>query len=106
MNDDADPRIDELDQLVQSEHRGVRVFWMTGETMQDLVNRLAFVLGEHMTDSDELHVTYNAMQNGWQNHPPTRSLVRGAQPGTTELFFEYSAFVVLRRRASNIPPLQ
>lgn len=96
MSDERDPRLDELDALVQSEHRGVRVFWMTGDTMQDLVDRLALVLGEHLTDGDELHVTYNAMQTGWQNHMPTRSLVRGAQPGTTELFFEYSTFVVLR----------
>jgi hypothetical protein len=34
--------------------------------MQELVDRLALVLGEHVNDGDELHVTYNAMDaSGW-----------------------------------------
>ena len=54
-----------------------------------------------MSDGDELHVTYNAMQSGWEK---TRkgNLVRTPQPGWTELRFEYSAFVVLRARGT--PP--
>ena len=67
--------------------------------MQGLVDRLALVLGEHMDDGDELHVTYNAMQSGWHEHPPTKgTLIRRPQPGWTELRFEHSAFVVLRER--------
>ena len=59
------------------------------------------VLGEWMTDDAELHVTYNAMQSGFQHHPPQRD---GTQ--WTDLHFEYSAFVVLRPRDGNLPPLQ
>jgi hypothetical protein len=73
--------------------------------MQELVDRLALVLSEHMHDDDELHVTYNAMQSGWQDHPPTKGgLARRAEPGWTELRFEYSAFVVLRERDLPRPP--
>jgi hypothetical protein len=45
-----------------------------GASMQELVDRLALVLGEHMHDGDELHVTYNAMQYGWQEHPRPRAI--------------------------------
>ena len=92
------------DDVVVSVAGGVRVFWIAADSMQGLTDRLAVVLGEHMHDGDELHVTYNAMQSGWQQHPPTKgSLMRKPQPGWTELRFEYSAFVVLRERAT--PPL-
>src|SRR4051812_4012387 len=56
-------------ELVLAEEGGVRVFYIAAPTMQDLVDRLALVLGEHMRDGDELHVTYNAMQSGWTEHP-------------------------------------
>ena len=56
-------------ELVLAEEGGVRVFYIAAPTMQDLVDRLALVLGEHMHDDDELHVTYNAMQSGWTEHP-------------------------------------
>jgi hypothetical protein len=46
--------------IVGAEEQGVRVFWLAAATMPDLVARLALVLGEHMADGDELHVTYNA----------------------------------------------
>ena len=56
-----------------------------------------------MSDGDELHVTYNAMQSGWQGHSPRKgNLVRSPEPGGTELCFEYSALVVLRERGT--PP--
>jgi hypothetical protein len=87
------------DDLVLAEEGGVRVFYIAAPSMQELVDRLALVLSEHMHDDDELHVTYNAMQFGWQDHPPTKGgLMRRAEPGWTELSFEYSAFVVLRER--------
>jgi hypothetical protein len=69
----------------------VRVFYISAPTMGDLVDRLALVLGEHMHDDDELHVTYNAMQAGWTNHPPTKGhLIRPPQQGWIESHFEYS----------------
>jgi hypothetical protein len=83
--------------VVMAEERGVRVFWIKADDMQGLVDTLALVLGEHMADGDELHVTYNAMQCGWQEHAAVRgSVVRAPRPGWTQLMFEYSAFVVLR----------
>jgi hypothetical protein len=86
-------------ELVLAEEGGVRVFYISAPTMPDLVDRLALVLGEHMHDGDELHVTYNAMQSGWTNHPPRKGhLLRAPEQGWTELHFEYSAFVVLRAR--------
>jgi hypothetical protein len=86
-------------ELVLAEEGGVRVFYIAAPSMQELVDRLALVLGEHMHDGDELHVTYNAMQSGWTNHPPTKGhLLRAPEQGWTELHFEYSAFVVLRAR--------
>jgi hypothetical protein len=87
------------DGVLAAAEGGVRVFWVVANTMQDLVDRLALVLGEHMADGDELHVTYNAMQSGWHNHPPVKgNLLRAPQPAWTELRFEYSTFVVLRER--------
>jgi hypothetical protein len=90
--------------IVVSVAGGVRVFWVTPAAMQGLTDRLALILSEHMHDGDELHVTYNAMQSGWDNHPPKKgSIVRKPEPGWTELRFEYSAFVVLRERTPPLP---
>ena len=88
------------DGIVGAEEHGVRVFWLAAATMPDLVARLALVLGEHMACGDELHVTYNAMQSGFRQAPPARD---GSQ--WTDLYFEYSAFVVLRPRPPP-PPLE
>jgi hypothetical protein len=86
-------------EIVLAEEGGVRVFYIAASTMQNLVDRLALVLGEHMHDDDELHVTYNAMQSGWTEHPArTGHVLRAPEQGWTELHFEYSAFVVLRAR--------
>jgi len=93
----VEPRGDWPDDIVVGQEGGVRVFWIKAEEMQSLVDRLALVLSEHMGAGDELHVTYNAMQNGWQEHPSTKgSVLRAPAPGWTELRFEYSAFVILR----------
>jgi len=92
-----DPRDDWPEDIVVGEQGAVRVFWIKAEEMQGLVDRLALVLSEHMGAGDELHVTYNAMQNGWQEHQPRKgSLLKAPTPGWTELRFEYSAFVILR----------
>ena len=50
-------------------------------------------------------ITYNAMQNGWQEHPPqARRLAKPPIEGWTQLHFEYSAFVVLRQLSSPTEP--
>ena len=95
MSDPTEPVWPE--DLVFAHAGAVRVFWVQAEDMQGLVDRLALVLAEHMQARDELHVTYNAMQNGWQQHEPRKgSLLKAGAPGWTELRFEYSAFVILR----------
>jgi hypothetical protein len=63
-------------ELVLAEEGGVRVFYIAAPTMQELVDRLALVLGEHMHDGDELHVTYNAMQSGAITRPDSSCLGR------------------------------
>ena len=83
--------------IVVGQEGAVRVFWLQAPEMQGLVDRLALVLSEHMSTGDELHVTYNAMQSGWQQHPGRKgTLLRAGQQPWTELRFEYSAFVILR----------
>lgn len=83
--------------IILGEEGAVRVFWLAAENMQGLVDRLALVLSEHMADGDELHVTYSAMQSGWEDHPGRKgSLLKPAQAPWTDLLFEYSAFVILR----------
>jgi hypothetical protein len=49
-----------------------------------------------MADDDELHVTYAVVENGSQEHVKARLL--GAPAVWTELYFEYSALIVLRSR--------
>jgi len=67
---DFDPRHDVDGELTIAEEGPVRVFYITAPTVQDLTSRVALVLGEHMRDDDELHITYNAMQAGWTEHEP------------------------------------
>jgi hypothetical protein len=82
------------DGTIGSQHLGVRVFSVSGPTMQDLIDRIAVILGEHLDDGDELHVSFNSMQNGSQEHAGHK-LLHAPRPWT-ELFFEYSAPLVLR----------
>jgi hypothetical protein len=97
---DFDPRHDVDGELTIAEEGPVRVFYIAAPTVQDLTSRVALVLGEHMRDDDELHITYNAMQAGWTDHQPKKgNVIRPPQQGWTELHFEYSAMVVLRERA-------
>jgi hypothetical protein len=107
MNDEHD-RHDELDDdqgadypddMLMAHDAGVRAFWLTAADMQGLLDRLVLVLGEHMHPADELHITSNAIQAGWQQHPGrTGSLLRKPQAPWTQLHFEYSALVILRGR--------
>jgi hypothetical protein len=82
------------DGIVGSEHLGARVFCISAPDAQTLADRLALVLGEHMDSDDEMHLTYSAIQSGWQ-HQPGRDGWLGRAPHT-QLFFEYSALLVLR----------
>jgi hypothetical protein len=82
------------DGTVGSEHLGARVFCISAPDAQTLADRLALVLGEHMTNDDEMHLTYDAIQSGWQ-HDAGRDGWR-SRPAHTQLFFEYSALLVLR----------
>jgi hypothetical protein len=85
------------DDVLVGEEGAVRVFWLKASEMQGLVDRLALVLSEHMHPGDELHVTYNSMQNGWEAYPGRKgSVLRAPEAPWTELRFEYSAFVILR----------
>jgi hypothetical protein len=82
------------DGTVGSEHLGVRVFSISAPDAQQLADHVALVLGEHMANDDEIHLTYNAVQSGWQ-HDPGRAGWHGRLPHT-QLFFEYTALLVLR----------
>lgn len=79
---------------VGAEHLGARVFCISASDPQQLADHLALVLGEHMASDDEMHLTYNAIQSGWQ-HDPGRPGWLGRSPHT-ELFFEHTALLVLR----------
>lgn len=37
---------------------------MRATSRQELVERVAVILGEQMADSDEPHISYSAMENG------------------------------------------
>jgi hypothetical protein len=86
------------DGTVGSEHLGVRVFSVSAPSMQELIDRMAVILGEHLDHGDELHVSFNSMQNGSQEHS-RQKLLQTPRPWT-ELFFEYSALLVLRALAT------
>ncbi len=82
------------DGIVGSEHLGVRVFCVSAPDPQQLADQIALVLGEHLAADDELHINYNSIQTGWEHN-----LGRGGWLGRdphTQLFFEYTALVVLR----------
>jgi hypothetical protein len=90
----ADPHNLDALEAAAAEHGGVRVWSIIAPNQQQLAERIAIVLGEHMQDHDELHLTHAAVQNGHQDKHKRRFM---RQPQTwTELSFEYSAVVVLR----------
>lgn len=86
------------DGTVGSQHLGVRVFSVSAASLQELIDRIAVILGEHLDHDDELHISYNSTQNGSQQHVGQK-LLQPSRPWT-ELFFEYSALLVLRARAT------
>ena len=95
LGDEPDP----VEDILMAHDAGVRAFWLTAPDMQGLLDQLVLVLGEQMHCGDELHITSNAIQAGWQQHPGrSGSLLRKAQAPWTQLHFEYSALVILRGR--------
>jgi hypothetical protein len=54
-----------------------------------------------MASDDEMHLSYNAIQSGWQ-HDPGRAGWLGRSPHT-ELVFEYTALLVLRSAGGVVP---
>lgn len=96
MNDLAQP-----DGTVGSEHLGVRVFCITAPNAQQLADQIAVVLGERLTDDDELQLTYSAIPSGWC-HDPGRTGWR-VRRAHTQLFAEYTALLVLRPTRSSEP---
>jgi hypothetical protein len=94
VSDELDNASGGLEGIVGSEHAGVRVWSVCAPTLQELIDRIAVILGEHMADGDQLHVSYNAMQIGEQL--VQRPHLLRAPEQWTESFFEYSALLVLR----------
>lgn len=70
------------------------MFSISAPDPQQLADQVALVLGEHMASDGEMHLTYNAIQSGWQ-HDPGRDGWR-ARSRHAQLFFEHTALLVLR----------
>lgn len=87
------------DGIVGSEHLGARVYCISAPDGQTLADRLALVLGEHMTSDDEMHLTYSAVQSGWDHEPGRQGWL--GRPPHTQLFLEYSVMLVLRRHVED-----
>ncbi|MHB8657700.1 MAG: hypothetical protein ACYC91_07050 [Solirubrobacteraceae bacterium] len=86
------------DGIVGSEYLGVRVFCVAAPDPQQLADQIALVLGEHLATDDEIHITYNALQTGWQHDPGRPGWLGGA--AHTQLFLEHTALLVLRAASS------
>lgn len=84
--------------IVGSEHLGVRVFCVAAPNPQQLADQIALVLGEHLGPQDEMNLTYNAIQTGWQQDPGRPGWL--GRPAHTQLFFEHTALLVLRPPAA------
>lgn len=83
---------DTLEHMLVNEHEAIRTWTVSGSSREELLHRVTLILAEHVHDDDEIHVAYNAMQTGWRDHTP--------EDGSTftEVFFEYSALIVVRRQ--------
>ena len=84
---------DTIEQVLAHEDAGTRTWAVSAPSQGELVHRVTLIFAEHVHDDDDVHIAYNAMQTGWRDRPP-----RDADESTfTELFFEYSALIVVRR---------
>lgn len=82
-----------LEQILVDEHEGTRTWAVSGSSREELVHRVTLIFAEHVHDDDEVHIAYNAMQTAWRDQRPSD----GRRSSFTELFFEYSALIVVRR---------
>jgi hypothetical protein len=87
-----------LEQIPVDEHEGTRTWAVSGSSREELVHRVTLIFAEHVHDDDEVHIAYNAMQTAWRDQPPRD----GEGSSFTELFFEYSALIVVRRRRRHL----
>jgi hypothetical protein len=88
-----------LEQALLEEREGTRTWTVWAPSREELLQRVTLIFAEHIHDDDEVHIAYNAMQTGWQRHPPNED------DGSTftELSFEYSALIVTRRHSGPRP---
>jgi hypothetical protein len=85
---------DTLEHALLAESDGTRTWTVWAPSRDELLQRVTLIFAEHVHDDDEVHISYNAMQTGWEDHPPRAA----NESAFTELFFEYSALIVIRRR--------
>jgi hypothetical protein len=79
--------------MLAAEHEETCTWTVWGSSREELLRRVNRIFAEHLHEDDEIHVAYNAMQSGWRDDPP-----HAREDSTfTELFFEYSALIVIRR---------
>jgi len=88
-----------LEQALLAEREGTRTWTVWAPSREELLQRVTLIFAEHIDDDDEVHIAYNAMQTGWQQHPPNED------DGSTftELSFDYSALIVTRRHSGPRP---
>ena len=80
---------------------GVRTIHCRASTLRDLAAQVATLVSEHAHDDDEVQLSYSTVQAGWQEHP-VQAAHAGAPASTwTQLFFEYSALILLRPRPAS-----
>jgi hypothetical protein len=80
---------------------GVRTIPCRASTLQDLAAQVATVISEHAHDDDEVQLSYSAVQAGWQEHPVEPAHAGAPASTWTQLFFEYSALILLRPRPAS-----
>ena len=85
--------------ILIGEERGLRTWMCAGPDRLALMRTVHDVIAEHAREDDDVRVSYTAMQVGWTQHPEIPAARRcAAQPAWTELFFEYSALIIIRDR--------
>jgi hypothetical protein len=82
-----------MEEMLAAEHEQTRTWNVSASTREELLRRITLIFAEHVHDDDEVHIAYNAMQSGWRDQPPSSD----ERSTFTELFFEYSALIVIRR---------
>ena len=85
--------------MLVAEHEETRTWTVWGSSREELLRRVTLIFAEHVHEDDEVHIAYNEMQTGWRDnaqHSDDNSTF-------TELFFEYSALIVIRRDQRRSP---